>query len=95
VCRAELGGGDSKCLTYRKLASESDPEDWLITALLAANGGEQPNTKGWRTARDGTHTWWSWISSGRVGSSSRAAWGEQGGCRGEEVGVGEGVVFST
>jgi hypothetical protein len=47
VCRAELGGGDSKCLTCRQLASDPDPEDRLITAVLAANGGEPPKAKGW------------------------------------------------
>lgn len=56
MCRAELGGGDSKCLTCRKLAPDPDPEDRLITAVLAANGGEPPKAKAWRTARDGTHT---------------------------------------
>jgi hypothetical protein len=56
VCREELGPGDWICQTCRKLAPDPDPEERLITAVLAANRGEPPKAKGWRTARDGTHT---------------------------------------
>jgi len=45
-----------KCVTCRRLVEVADPADDLIQAALAANGGEPPRVKTWRTARDASGT---------------------------------------
>jgi len=50
VCARDIAGG--KCVTCGKLEIVADPADDLIQAALAANGGEPPKAKSWRTARD-------------------------------------------
>src|SRR5690606_13041074 len=50
VCVRDVEEG--KCLTCRRLEETADPADDLIQVALAANGGEPPKAKVWRTARD-------------------------------------------
>jgi hypothetical protein len=54
VCSRDIK--ERKCVTCRRMAYLPDPADELITAALAANGGEPPPSRGWRAARDATHT---------------------------------------
>lgn len=62
VCAREFGGahaggapaGDAgRSVTCRQLAETRDPGDGLLLAASAAQGGR---ARGWRTARDATHT---------------------------------------
>ncbi len=54
VCVKDIEGG--RCFTCRNLAPAPDPADDLIQAALAANGGEPPKAKEWRTAQDASGT---------------------------------------
>ena len=54
VCIRDTEGG--RCLTCRRLEDVPDPADDLIQASLAANGGEPPSAKAWRTAQDASGT---------------------------------------
>jgi len=44
------------CSTCRNLTPAAEPSDALITAGIAANGGEPAKAKAWRTSRDAAHT---------------------------------------
>ena len=54
VCVRDVEEG--RCTTCRILAETADPADELLQAALAANGGQPVHNKGWRTARDASHT---------------------------------------
>jgi len=60
VCTTDLGHPEPprqsrRCSTCRQLAGVSDPPDEVVTAALAATGGEPKSSRGWRMARDRSH----------------------------------------
>ncbi|MEP6779871.1 MAG: hypothetical protein ABJC26_08285 [Gemmatimonadaceae bacterium] len=54
VCSRDLNVG--LCKTCSKLVTTSDPTDALLSAGLAANGGEPMKSGSWRTSQDAEHT---------------------------------------
>jgi hypothetical protein len=54
VCSAELDAESHRCATCAQLAV-ADPPEAVVTAALAAVGGEAPATPRWRMARDKSH----------------------------------------
>jgi len=55
VCTADLRQPSRRCATCAQLAAIADPPDDVITAALAATGGERKSSRGWRMARDRSH----------------------------------------
>jgi len=55
VCSAELSAESQRCATCAQLAAVSDPPAAVVTAALAAAGGESRATRRWRMARDRSH----------------------------------------
>ncbi len=55
VCSAELSAESQRCATCAQLAAVSDPPAAVVTAALAAAGGESRATRRWRMARDKSH----------------------------------------
>ncbi|HEU5169433.1 MAG TPA: hypothetical protein VFU46_02785 [Gemmatimonadales bacterium] len=54
VCTRDIEA--QRCVTCGKLAETADPADELVQAAIAANGGEPPKAKAWKTARDASGT---------------------------------------
>jgi len=55
VCSAELDAESRRCVTCVQLAAVSDPPGAVVTAALAAAGGEPQASARWRMARDRSH----------------------------------------
>ena len=55
VCITDLSPATRRCATCAQLAAVSDPPDAVVTAALAATGGETKPSRGWRMARDRSH----------------------------------------
>src|SRR5213082_2830165 len=55
VCSAELDAESRRCVTCVQLAAVSDPPEAVVTAALAAAGGEPQASRRWRMARDKSH----------------------------------------
>ena len=55
VCNAELDAESRRCVTCVQLAAVSDPPEAVVTAALAAAGGEPQASRRWRMARDKSH----------------------------------------
>src|SRR6266704_463091 len=54
TCTADLSRESRRCVTCAQLAAVTDPPDAVVTAALAATGGE-PKSRRWRVARDRSH----------------------------------------
>jgi len=54
VCTVDLSRESRRCVTCAQLAAVTDPPDAVVTAALAATGGE-PKSRRWRVARDRSH----------------------------------------
>src|SRR2546429_3727983 len=50
VCNAELDAESRRCVTCVQLAAVSDPPEAVVTAALAAAGGEPQASRRWRMA---------------------------------------------
>jgi len=55
VCTVDLSRESRRCVTCAQLAAVSDPPDEVVTAALAATGGEPTSSRTWRMARDRSH----------------------------------------
>ena len=55
VCTADLSREARRCVTCAQLAAVSDLPDEVVTAALAATGGEPKSSRSWRMARDRSH----------------------------------------
>jgi hypothetical protein len=55
VCIADLSREARRCVTCAQLAAVTDPPEEVVTAALAATGGEPKASRRWRIARDRSH----------------------------------------
>jgi len=55
VCTTDLSRESRRCATCAELAAVQDPPAAVVTAALAATGGEPKASRSWRMARDRSH----------------------------------------